>query len=110
MSQADTDAPTDNVARFPGPTPEPQPRPGGRSKDRRAAARQAKRRSNIKAGRDAKPDKDALVYAPPIAPIATQAERDAVTLPAPVTPPEWRTMAPVERPAQRHGGAVDVAA
>jgi hypothetical protein len=37
-------------------------------------------------------------------------EGDRVTLPAPVTTPEWRTMAPVERPAQRHGAAVDIAA
>jgi hypothetical protein len=93
-----------------GATPEPQPRPRRRGKDRRAAARQAKKRSKIKADRDASATKDALVYAPPIAPIATQAEGDRVTLPAPVTPPEWRTMAPVERRAPRHGAAADVVA
>jgi hypothetical protein len=108
--QADTDAPTDNVTQFPGAAPEPQQRPSGRSKDRRAAARQAKRRSKIKSDRDASYAKDAPVYAPPIAPIVTQAEDDGGTLPASVTPPEWRTMAPVERPARRHGAAVDLAA
>jgi uncharacterized coiled-coil protein SlyX len=112
MVQATDDEATtaDNVHPFPSAGAEPPPRSKRRGKDRRAAARQAKRRSNIKADRDAKPDKDALVYAPPIAPIATQAEGDRVTLPAPVTPPEWRTMAPVERPPRRHGAAGDFAA
>jgi hypothetical protein len=92
-----------------GATPEPQPRQA-RRKDHRAAARKAKSRSKIKLDRDAGHNKYALVYAPPIAPIVTQTERDDSTLPAPVTSPEWRAMAPVERPARRHGAAVDLAA
>jgi hypothetical protein len=99
-------ADTDNVITLQtGVTPEPQPRQA-RSKDRRAAARQAKRRSNIKVDRDARPVTGALVHTSPNAPTVTQAERDAGT----VTPPEWRTMAPVERPARRHGAAGDFAA
>src|SRR5260370_34872314 len=78
MVQADTDAPTDNVARFPSATSEPQPRPGGRSKDRRAAARQAKKRSKIKADRDASAAKATPVYAPPIAPTVTQSDVEDV--------------------------------
>jgi len=108
-TEGDTAA-TDNVHPIrPDVTPEPS-RTKSRSKDRRAAARKAKSRNKIKADRDISPITGVLVHAPPIAPIATQAERNAVTLPAPVTPPEWRTMAPVEWPAQRHGGSVDVAA
>jgi hypothetical protein len=112
MVQAtDDDATTaDNVHPFPSAGAEPPPRSRRRGKDRRAAARQAKSRSKNKIDRDAGHNKDALVYAPPIAPIVTRTERDAVTLPAPVTPPKWRTMEREERPAQRHGGAVDVAA
>jgi hypothetical protein len=112
MDQAiEGDATTaDNVHPIrPDVTPEPS-RTKVRPRDRRAAARKAKSRNKIKADRDISPITGVLVHAPPIAPIATQAERDAVTLPAPVTPPEWRTMAPVERPAQRNGGAVDIAA
>ncbi len=100
----------DNVHPFPSTTPEPQPRRTVRSKDRRATARQAKRRSKIKPDRDASAAKALPVYAPPIAPIATRTDGDGVTLPAPVTPPEWRTMAPSERPARRHGAAIDVIA
>src|SRR5467141_4161615 len=100
----------DNVHPFPSTAPEPQPRRTVRSKDRRATARQAKRRSKIKPDRDASAAKALPVYAPPIAPIATRTDGDGVTLPAPVTPPEWRTMAPVERPARRHGAAGDLAA
>jgi hypothetical protein len=100
----------DNVHPFPSTAPEPQPRRTVRSKDRRATARQAKRRSKIKPDRDASHAKDALVYAPPIAAITTRTERDGGTLPAPVTPPEWRTMARVERPARRHGAPGDFAA
>jgi hypothetical protein len=101
---------TDNVHPFPSTAPEPPPRSRRRGRDHRAAARKAKSRRKIKTDRDARPDKDARVYAPPIAPIATQTEGDRVTLPAPVTLPEWRTMAPVERPARGHGAAVDIAA
>ncbi len=87
MVQADTDAPTDNVARFPSATSEPQPRPGGRSKDRRAAARQAKKRSKIKADRDASAAKATPVYAPPIAPTVTQSDvEDATPLPRATAP------------------------
>jgi len=93
----------------PDVTPEPQPRQA-RRKDRRAAARKAKSRNKIKADRDTSPITGVLVHAPPIAPIVTRTERDGGTLPAPVTPPEWRTMAPVEWPARRHGAAGDVAA
>src|SRR6266404_3084072 len=100
----------DNVHPFPSTAPEPQPRRTVRSKDRRATARQAKRRSKIKPDRDASAAKALPVYAPPIAPIATRTDGDGVTLPAPVTPPEWRTMAPSERPARRHGAAIDVIA
>src|SRR5258705_5221558 len=100
----------DNVHPFPSTAPEPQPRRTVRSKDRRATARQAKRRSKIKPDRDASAAKALPVYAPPIAPIATRTDGDGVTLPAPVTPPEWRTMAPSERPARRHGAAGDLAA
>src|SRR5258705_9313815 len=93
MVQAtDDDATTaNNVHPFPSAGGEPQPRPRRRGKDRRAAARQAKRRSNIKLDRDTGTVTGALVHAPLIAPVATQAERDSVTLPA---PPEWRAMAP----------------
>src|SRR5258706_14064568 len=100
----------DNVHPFPSTAPEPQPRRTVRSKDRRATARQAKRRSKIKPDRDASAAKALPVYAPPIAPIATRTDRDGVTLPPPVTPPEWRTMAPSERPARRHGAAIGVIA
>jgi len=99
---------TDNVHPFPGAGAEPPPRSRRRGKDRRAG--QAKKRSKIKADRDASATKNAPVYAPPIAPIATRTDRDGVTLPAHVTPPEWRTMAPVERPPRRHGAAGDLAA
>ena len=84
----------DNVHPFPSTAPEPQPRRTVRSKDRRATARQAKRRSKIKPDRDASAAKAMPVYAPPIAPIATRTDGAGVTLPAPVTPPEWRTIAP----------------
>src|SRR5258706_2776075 len=100
----------DNVHPFPRRAPEPQPRRTVRSKDRRATARQAKRRSKIKPDRDASAAKALPVYAPPDAPTVTRTDGDRVTLPAPVTPPEWRTMAPVERPARRHGAAGDFAA
>src|SRR5258706_886803 len=100
----------DNVHQFPRRAPEPQPRRTVRAKDRRATARQAKRRSKIKPDRDASAAKALPVYAPPDAPTVTRTDGDRVTLPAPVTPPEWRTMASVERPAQRHGVAVDLAA
>src|SRR5258708_1049085 len=88
-------AAADNVHPFPSTAPEPPPRSRGRSKDRRAAARQAKRRSKIKADRDAKPDKDALVYAPPIAPTVTQSDVEDVTLPA-------RNTAPSQQRAAEH--------
>ena len=84
----------DNVHLFRSTAPEPQPRRTVRSKDRRATARQAKRRSKIKPDRDASAAKAMPVYAPPIAPIATRTDGAGVTLPAPVTPPEWRTIAP----------------
>jgi hypothetical protein len=106
-SDSSTPIDDDNVRPFPGAGPDPQPRARSRKKDRRAAGRRAKYRSKNKADRDASAAKDALVYAPPIAP---QADGDGGTLPAPVTPPEWHMMAPVERPARRHGAAGDVAA
>jgi hypothetical protein len=93
-SDSDTTA-SDNVHPFPGAGPDPQPRARTRGKDRRAAARQAKKRSKIKADRDAKPDKDALVYAPPIAPTITQSDVEDVTLPA-------RNTAPSQRAAEHH--------
>jgi hypothetical protein len=112
MVQAtDDDATTaDNVHPFPGAGAEPPLRSRRRGKDHRAAARQAKSRSKTKGDRDGSIAKDVPVYAPPIASAVAQADGDRVTLPAPVTPPEWRTMAPVERPARRHGAAIDVAA
>jgi hypothetical protein len=92
----------DNVRPFPSTAPEPQPRRTVRSKDRRATARQAKRRSKIKPDRDASAAKALPVYAPPIAPIATRTDGDGVTLPAPVTPPEWRSAPASQRPAEHH--------
>jgi hypothetical protein len=92
----------DNVHPFPSTAPEPQPRRTVRSKDRRATARQAKRRSKIKPDRDASAAKALPVYAPPIAPIATRTDGDGVTLPAPVTPPEWRSAPASQRPAEHH--------
>ena len=84
MVQAtDHDAITaDNVRPFPGATPEPQPRPKARSRDRRAAARQAKRRNNIKADRDAGPSRTVPslphVDARPIARTVTPMVRNSV--------------------------------
>src|SRR5437899_4272423 len=81
MVQAtDDDAMTaDNVRPIrPDVTPEPQSR-RERRKDHRAAARKAKSRSKNKVDRDASVAKDALVYAPPIAPTVTQAARNGVT-------------------------------
>jgi hypothetical protein len=112
MSQATDDDSTmaDNVRPIrPDVTPEPS-RTKSRSKDRRAAARKAKSRNKIKADRDISPITGVLVHAPPLAPTVTQSDVESVTLPAPVTPPEWRTMASVERPARRHGAAGDLAA
>src|SRR6266404_4325955 len=83
-------AAADNVRPLPGTTPEPPPRSRRRGKDRRAAARQAKKRSKIKADRDASAAKAPPVYAPPIAPTVTQTERDGVTLPAQPTAHRWR--------------------
>src|SRR5712671_2018134 len=74
-------AAADNVRPFPGAGPEPPPDRKARSKDRRAAARQAKKRSKNKSDRDAKPAKDAPssphVGAPPIAPTFMQAAGDS---------------------------------
>src|SRR5258706_15865940 len=92
----------DNVHPFPSTAPEPQPRRTVRSKDRRATARQAKRRSKIKPDRDASAAKALPVYTPPIAPIATRTEGDGGTLPAPVMPPEWRSAPVSQRPAEHH--------
>jgi hypothetical protein len=97
MAQANDDntSAADNVTRFPGAGPEPSPRSrtesapsASRPKDSRAAARQAKKRSKIKADREATKD----------APAARQASARGVvteelvcTYPAsavqPVTPP-----------------------
>jgi hypothetical protein len=93
---------TDNVHPFPSAGAEPPPRSRRRGKDRRAAARQAKKRSKIKADRDAKPDKDALVYAPPIAPTITQSDVEDVTLPAHATAPRWRSAPASQRAAEHH--------
>jgi hypothetical protein len=92
----------DNVHPFPSTAPEPQPRSRRRGKDRRAAARQAKSRSKIKADRDAGHNKDALIYAPPIAPIVTQSDVEDVTLPARATAPKWRSAPASQRPAEHH--------
>jgi hypothetical protein len=100
----------DNVHLFPSTAPEPQPRRTVRSKDRRATARQAKRRSKIKLDRDTSPVTGALVHTPLATPTVTRTDGDRVTLPARATAPEWRTMAPSERPARRHGAAIDVIA
>jgi hypothetical protein len=104
MSQAtDDDATTaDNVRPIrPDVMPEPS-RAKVRPRDRRAAARKAKSRNKFKVDRDISPVTGALGHAPLIAPIATQAERDSVTLPAPVTPPEWRSAPASQRPAEHH--------
>jgi hypothetical protein len=87
MAQVTEDDTTvgDNIHRFPSLPPEPPQRSRRRGKDRRAAARQAKKRSKINADRDAGQIKDAPpsphVDAPPIAPDVTPA-RDSVTLPS----------------------------
>jgi hypothetical protein len=108
-SDTNTQIDDDNVRPFPGAGPDPQPRARSRKKDRRAAARKAKSRSKIKADRDAGVVKDALVYAPAIAPTVMRTDGDRVTLPAPVTPPRWCTMVPVEQPAPRHGRGITFA-
>src|SRR2546428_7718432 len=74
-TDGDTTA-ADNVHPFPSAAPEPQPRHNVRSKDRRAAARQAKKRSKIKADRDERHPKDVLVSAPQT---VTQTARNGVT-------------------------------
>ncbi len=108
-------ADTSNVHAFPGTTPEPQPRSGRRGKDRRAAARQAKKRSKNNRDRDASVAKDALVYAPPIAPTVTQAARNGA-MPSRETLTGWRTMALLARDldarasGQRHGRGIRFAA
>jgi hypothetical protein len=84
----------------PDVTPEPQPRQG-RSKDRRAAARQAKKRSKIKADRDASAAKATLVYAPPIAPTVTQPDVEDVTPLARATAPRWRNAPASQRAAEQ---------
>src|SRR5262245_19177264 len=102
-TEGDT-ATTDNVHPFPGATPEPQPRPTVRSKDRRAAARQARKRSKIRADRDARAIKDGSVVshvgAPVTVPTVTRsrvanAPRAARVLPLPPG-------ADVHVPAERH--------
>jgi hypothetical protein len=92
---------TDNVITLQQPGMAPEPRTTPRRKDPRAAARKAKSRSKNKVDRDARPDKDAPVYAPPIAPTVTQTEGDRVTLRAPVTPPEWRSAPASQRSAEQ---------
>ena len=87
----------DNVHPFPSTAPEPPPRSRRRGKDRRAAARQAKKRSKIKADRDASYAKDALVYAPPIAPTVTQSDVEDVT----PTAPRWCNTPASEQPPKR---------
>jgi len=104
MSQATDDDTTtaDNVRPIrPDVMPEPS-RTKVRPRDRRAAARKAKSRNKIKVDRDTSPVTGALVHAPLATPTVTRTDGDRVTLPAPVTPPEWRTMAPVEQPAEHH--------
>src|SRR6266481_422547 len=91
----------DNVHPFPSTTPEPQPRRTVRSKDRRAAARQAKRRSKIKPDRDASAAKATPVSALPIAPTITQSDVDDVTLPAHATAPRWRNTPASQRAAEQ---------
>jgi hypothetical protein len=102
MVQADTDSTSDNATPFPSATPEPQPRSRRRGKDRRAAARQAKRRSNIKVDRDASHDKDTPPAPPLVPPVAapdvTQTARDIAT-------PSRQTLASpraAEHAPQRH--------
>jgi len=103
--QADTDATADNVRPFPTAGSEPQPRSKQRSKDPRAAARQAKKRSKIKASRDAKVANDASppppADAPPIASTVVPATSDGV-MPSRETLPKWRSMAPPKREAAPH--------
>jgi len=105
MSQAgdlNTTIDDDNVGPFPGAGLDPQPRARRRGKDRRAAARQAKKRSKIKSDRDASAAKAPLVYAPPIAPTVTQTEREGVTLPAQPTAHRWRNAPASQRAAEHH--------
>jgi hypothetical protein len=86
MSQANDDEATaaGNIHPIrPDVTPKPQPR-RGRSKDRRAAARQAKSRSKNKADRDARPAKNMLPGTPPLLAV-TVAEEHGVTV-SPVAP------------------------
>jgi hypothetical protein len=105
MSQADTDAPTDNVTRFPSATSEPQPHPKRRRKDRTGAARQAKFRSKNKSDRYERPPADASppppADAPPIAPTVTQSDVEDVTPPARETAPKWRNATSPERAAEQ---------
>jgi hypothetical protein len=97
-------ADTDNVIPLqPGAAPEQPARPtaNARSKDRRAAARQAKRRSKNNIHRDTGATRATPVYAPPIAPTVARAEGDRVTLPAPVTPPKSQDMPAPKRAVER---------
>jgi hypothetical protein len=98
MAQATDGDTTDNVRTFPGAGAEPPPRP----RDRRAAARQAKKRSKIKAHRDTGPTKS-TPPAPPLVPAVAFAEEHGVTPPsAPVAAPKWSTATLRQQPAEHH--------
>jgi len=99
-TEGDTEA-ADNIHPFPGAGGEQPPRSRRRGKDRRAAARQAKRRSKIKPDRDASAAKATPVSALPIAPTITQSDVDDVTLPAHATAPRWRNTPASQRAAEQ---------
>jgi len=105
MAQASDGDITDNVRTFPGAGAELPPRSRRRGKDRRAAARQAKKRSKIKADRDAGPATMPPPVSPPL-PAVTVAEEHGVTVsltaPARVAAPKWGATTLPQRPAEHH--------
>jgi len=109
MIETDNDtAAADNVHPFPGATPEPQPRPTVRSKDRRAAARQARKRSKIKADRDAQAIQDVSLVPHVGAPVTVPTVTPNVTRSGVVNAPRAARVLPlppgadVHVPAERH--------
>jgi len=106
MSQADTDAPTDNVRPFPGTTPESQPHPKAdptsalRSKRYRRARKQG-------AGRDGRASNSKGKPAPGgQAPQGEKQNKIKSSVTVHVAPP----LAPSADAWARHGAAIDVAA
>jgi len=106
MSQADTDAPTDNVRPFPGATPESQPHPKAdptsalRSKRYRRARKQG-------AGRDGRASNSKGKPAPGgQAPQGEKQNKIKSSVTVHVAPP----LAPSADAWARHGAAIDVAA